>query len=203
VSTLATQPVVLASASAARATLLEHAGLSVVRDPAAIDEAMMKADCRRRGTDAASCAEALAAAKATEVSRRHPAALVIGADQMLICATGWLDKPRSRAEAREQLLELRDARHELVTAVCVVRDGAVQWSTLSCAFLFMRDFSEAFLDAYLDAIGDDVLTTVGGYRLEGLGVQLFARVEGDYFCILGLPMLPLLAYLRGAGAVTA
>lgn len=200
-SALAAQPIVLASASATRAALLEQAGLPVLRYPAAIDEAKVKREFRQEGRDAASCAAALAAAKATAVSGRHPSALVIGADQMLVCGKGWLDKPESRTEARAQLLLLRDTRHELVTAVCVVRDGAMQWSTLSRNFLFMRQFSDAFLEAYLDEVGDGVLSTVGGYRLEGLGAQLFARVEGDYFAILGLPLLPLLAHLRGAGAV--
>jgi septum formation protein len=195
------QPVVLASASTARAVLLERAGLNVLRDPADIDEATVKARFRQEGRDAASCAAVLAAAKATATSGRHPGALVIGADQMLVCANAWLDKPKSRAEAREHLVRLRDTRHELVTAVCVVRDGVPQWSTLGRDVLFMRDFSDGFLDVYLDALGDEVLTAVGGYRLEGLGTQLFARIEGDYFSILGLPLLPLLAYLRSAGAV--
>jgi septum formation protein len=198
---LSASPVVLASASAARAALLERAGLAVLREPAGIDESAIKAAFRGEGRDAGQCAAALAEAKALRVSARRPGALVIAGDQLLVRDERWFDKPASRAEAREHLLALRGRRHELVTAACVARDGALLWHIVERPFLFMREFSDAFLDAYLAALGDDVLSTVGAYRLEGPGAQLFARLEGDYFSVLGLPLLPLLEFLRGHGVV--
>ncbi len=198
---LSRRAVVLASASAARARLLERAGLEVVRDPAGIDEAAVKASFRQEGLDAASCAAALAEAKAVRVSARHAEALVIGADQILVHDERWLDKPRNKAEARAQLASLRGARHELVTAVVVAQNGAAIWRQVDSAFLYMRSFSDEFLSAYLATAGDEVLASVGAYQLEGLGAQLFARIEGDYFTILGLPLLPLLEFLRGHGVV--
>lgn len=200
-STLAAAPVVLASASAVRATLLEQAGIPVRRDPAGIDEDEVKASFRGEGRDAGSCATALAEAKAARVSQRHSGAMVIGADQMLVLGPRWFDKPRDLAEARAQLQALRGQRHELVTAVAVALNGAVIWRRVNCPALTMRGFSDAFLDAYLAAIGDDALNVVGAYRLEGLGIQLFDRIDGDYFSILGLPLLPLLDFLRGHGVV--
>lgn len=193
--------IVLASASATRARMLSAAGLDVFCDPPGIDEDEVKRSFRREGLDAASCAGALAAAKAVRVSERHPDALVVGADQMLDCAGLWLDKARDRAEARAQLTALRGRRHELPTAVAMVRNGAVVWQRVERPRLTMRDFSDRFLDAYLAALSEDELSAVGVYRLEGLGAQLFERVEGDYFAILGLPLLPLLDFLRGHGAV--
>jgi len=198
---LSRRAVVLASASAARARLLEQAGLEVVRDPAGIDEAAVKASFRQEGLDAASCAAALAEAKAVRVSARHAEALVIGADQILVRDERWLDKPRDKAEARAQLASLRGARHELVTAVAVAQNGAAIWREVDSAFLYMRSFSDEFLSAYLATAGDEVLASVGAYQLESLGAQLFARIEGDYFTILGLPLLPLLEFLRGHGVV--
>ena len=198
---LSALPVVLASASAARARLLEQTGIEVLREPAGIDESAIKGAFRGQGLDAGQCAAALAEAKAVRVSARRPGALVIGGDQLLVREERWFDKPASRTEAREHLLALRGRRHELVTAACVARDGAVVWRVVDRPFLFMRDFSEPFLDAYLAAVGDDVLSTVGAYRLEGAGAQLFARIEGDYFSVLGLPLLPLLEFLRSQGVV--
>ncbi|HEX7969458.1 MAG TPA: Maf family protein [Stellaceae bacterium] len=200
-STLALKPVVLASASAARAAMLANAGLEVGREPAGIDEDEVKLSFRREGIDAARCATALAEAKAMRVSERHVGTLVIGADQMLDCSGTWFDKPRDLDEARVQLAALRGKRHELVTAAAVVQNGAVIWRRVERPRLTMRDFSDQFLDCYLAAAGDDALGTVGAYRLEGLGVQLFSRIEGDYFSILGLPLLALLDFLRGRGVV--
>ena len=190
-------PVVLASSSAIRAELMMRAGVAVIRDAAGVDESEVKRSFQREGLDAARCAEALAAAKATRVAQRHPDALVIGADQILDLDGTWFDKPRDLADARAQLEALRGKRHELATAVVVARNGAVLWRHVERPRLAMRDFSDRFIEDYLAALGDDVLTVVGAYRLEGEGVQLFARIEGDYFAILGLPLLPLLDFLRG------
>lgn len=195
-------PLVLASASATRAGLLARAGLAILCDPAGIDEEEIKTSFRKKGLDAARCATALAEAKALRVSRRHPHALVIGADQMLDCGGAWFDKPRDLAGARAHLEALRGKAHELVTAIVVMRNGAVLWHRLDRPRLVMRDFTNHFLDEYIAAVGDGVLTSVGAYQLEGRGAQLFARIEGDYFSILGLPLLPLLDFLRGHGVVT-
>ncbi|MGO8917079.1 MAG: Maf family protein [Stellaceae bacterium] len=196
-------PLVLASASRIRALLLERAGLPVICDPAGIDEAEIKFGFRSAGRDAAGCAMALAEAKAAHVAPRHPGALVIGADQLLVCGEAWLDKPEDPAAARRQLQSLRGKRHELVTAVALRRDDTLLWRRIERPVLLVRDFSDAFLDAYLAAAGDGVLGSVGAYQLEAMGIQLFARIEGDYFSILGLPLLPLLDFLRGAGALAA
>lgn len=194
-------PLVLASASAARAELLRRAGVSFTVAPASIDEAEIKAAFHAERLAAAECANALAEAKALRVARRHQGALVIGADQMLVCDGAWFDKPTDRAAARAQLVALRGKRHELLSAICVVRDGEHLWHFVDRSALVMRDFSDGFLDTYLDAAGADVLGCVGAYRLEAIGVQLFARIEGGYFAILGLPLLPLLDFLRGHGIV--
>jgi septum formation protein len=202
-SALAAAPLVLASASRARALLLRQAGLEVITDPAGIDEAKIKASCQAAARDPADCATMLAEAKAARVAERHAGKLVIGADQLLVCGAAWFDKPGDHAGARRQLQCLAGKRHELVTAATVCRDRTVLWRHVERPALTMRRFDERFLDAYLAAAGDGVLGAVGAYELEGLGVQLFERIEGDYFSILGLPLLPLLGFLRQAGAVTA
>lgn len=190
-------PVVLASASAARAALLRAAGITVAIAPAAIDEDAIKAALRADGAGAADVAEALAEMKARRVAPRHPGALVIGADQMLDCDGIWFDKPLSLEQARAQLVALRGKAHVLHTAAVVVRDGERLWHTADHARLVMRPFSDGFLDDYLARIGAAALTSVGAYQLESLGIQLFAKIEGDHFTILGLPLLPLLGFLRG------
>ncbi|HUC64145.1 MAG TPA: Maf family protein [Stellaceae bacterium] len=194
-------PLVLASSSRTRARLLQEAGLAVTCDPAAIDEAAMKARCRAEGKDAAACAASLADAKAACVAERHEGVLVIGADQLLVSGEDWFDKPQDRVAARRQLLRLRGKPHELVTAIAVWRDNRPMWRHVERPRLLMRDFSDDFLDAYLAASGDGILASVGAYQLEHLGTQLFERIDGDYFSILGLPLLPLLGFLRAAGAV--
>ena len=194
---------ILASSSRTRAALLGDAGVKVTRDPPRIDETEIKAFNRRKGAEAGVCAMALAEAKALTVAARHPDALVIGADQVLNCGGVWLDKPRGRAEAREQLAMLRGQSHELATAVCVARGANVIWHDLERPRLTMRRFSDSFLNAYIAGLGRDDLGAVGAYRLEGPGIQLFERIEGDYFAILGLPLLPLLAFLRDQGALAA
>ncbi|HUK59974.1 MAG TPA: Maf family protein [Stellaceae bacterium] len=194
---------VLASESGARKRLLAAAGVEFATDPAGYDEAAAKRTSRARGEDAAQCALALATAKARAVAARHADAIVIGADQMLDCDAAWLDKPADLAAARAQLLELRGKTHALVTAAVAVERDELLWRHVATARLVMRPFSDAFLERYLALMGARVLATVGGYELEGLGAQLFAKIEGDYFAILGLPLLPLLAFLRAHGALPA
>jgi septum formation protein len=194
---MAEPPVVLASGSVTRARMLADAGVVVLAEAAAVDEAEVRAGLRAERATAAQAAETLAELKALRVARRHPGALVIGADQMLDCNGVWFDKPVDRVQARAQLQALRGRPHELISAVCVVRDGARIWHADDRARLTMRNFSDGFLDEYLAREGDGVLGSVGAYRLEGLGVQLFQRVEGDFFTVLGLPLLALLDFLRG------
>ncbi len=191
--------VVLASASRSRLELLRHAGLRLRAEPARIDEAEVKASLRAEQADAAAAAETLAELKAIKVSRRVPGALVIGGDQILECEGQWFDKPPDRARAAEHLRALAGKTHALVTAACVVRDGVRIWHHREAPRLTMRPLDEAFIESYLKAAGPEVLETVGAYRLEGLGAQLFTKVSGDYFTILGLPLLPLLGFLREHG----
>jgi len=194
---------VLASSSRTRASLLEDAGLSIAIDPAAVDEASAKESLRADGAGPAAAATALAELKALKVSRRHPGSLVLGADQLLECDGAWFDKPSDLAAARRQLLVLRGRRHRLYSAAVVVQDGARLWHHVGEAALTMRNFGEPFLDAYIDRAGSDLCGSVGAYRLEGLGVQLFAAIAGDHFTILGLPLLPLLDFLRDRRVLAA
>jgi septum formation protein len=177
--------------------MLRQAGLDFTVEAAAVDEDEVKRALRVEGADAGRAAEMLAELKAMHVSGRRPGALVIGADQILDCNGAWFDKPADRATARRDLAILRGRDHQQITAACVVRDGVLIWHTTQRARLTMRDFSDDFLDRYLDAAGGGILGCAGGYQLEGVGVQLFSRVDGDYFAILGLPLLPLLDFLRG------
>lgn len=190
---------ILASASLARRQVLAGAGLVFEVDPARVDEDGAKAAMRAEGLNLHAQADALAALKAVSVSGRR-GGLVIGADQMLAIEGENFDKPRDREEARAQLKRLRGRTHELIAAVAVAREGAVLWRHIETPRLHMRDFSDAFLEHYLDQGGEGLLACVGAYRLEGLGAQLFERVEGDCFSVLGLPLLPLLAFLRQHGA---
>jgi len=196
-------PLVLASGSPKRARMLADAGLPVLVDPAAVDEEEIRAAFHAEGRDAAACAMALAETKSVRVSARHPGALVLGADQILECGGRWFEKPGDPASARAQLGALRGNRHTLISAAAVARNGAVIWHVADRAHLTMRGFSDGFLDAYVAAAGAEILDCVGAYRLEDLGAQLFERVEGDFFTILGLPLLPLLDFLRGHGALMA
>ena len=199
---LTPRPVVLASASTARAALLRDAGVDFTIDPADIDEAAIKREHQARGEDAASsCALTLSGAKAAVVARRHPEALVIGADQLLVCDGEWFDKPSDLAEAADHLRRLRGRDHILVTAACLYGNGKRLLQAISIPRLTMRRFGDAFLAGYIAAEGKTVLGSVGAYRIEGRGVQLFARIEGDHFAILGLPLLELLGCLREHGAL--
>jgi septum formation protein len=145
----------------------------------------------------------LAMAKATDVSLRHAGAWVIGADQVLALGPKVFGKPRDRLHCRDQLRELRGHTHALISAVVLARDGKIMWAHSDEALLTMRDLSDDFLEAYLDAIGEDCTTSVGGYKIEGRGVQLFSAVAGDHFTILGLPLVALLTRLREAGEVAS
>jgi len=161
-----------------------------------VDEDIIKMTAAKRGTPAAELALVLAQAKAEAVSSLYPYSYVLGADQILECGGVMFDKPRSLAETREQLLQLRGCAHRLVNGLAILKSGQTVWSHTATATLTMRDFSQSYLDTYLETVGEQVLSSVGGYQLEGPGSQLFEAVDGDYFTILGLPLLPLLAYLR-------
>lgn len=194
-------PLVLASGSATRAALLAAAGLRVARRPAPIDEVEIRQAARAEGLGPDETALALAEMKAARI--RDPDALVIGADQLLVAGDAWFDKPADLAHARAQLLRLRGGAHTLHTAVVCRRGGATVWRYVARPRLVMRAFSEAFLDAYLALEGPALLASVGAYRLEGPGAHLFERVEGEHAAILGLPLLPLLAFLRQHGVLAA
>lgn len=198
-------PLVLASASTARRAVLEGAGLVFAARPAAVDEAAIKESARAEGLSAGDTALLLADAKAARIAVRAPEALVIGADQMLVCTIDgeerWFDKPPDLAAARVQLALLAGRAHRLVTAIVCWRDGARVWQHLAQPRLTMRALSDEFLDAYLALEGERVLSSVGAYRLEGPGVQLFAAVEGEHAAILGVPLLPLLGFLRDHGVL--
>jgi len=197
------ETVILASASQSRAAVLRNAGVAIECRPADIDEDGVKTSLRREGRSAADVASSLAELKAQRIGEDNKSRFVIGADQMLQCGGVWFDKPVDLDHARGHLQVLRGKTHELLTAVCVFRDGVCQWRHLECARMTMRPFSDKFLDAYIDAVGDEVCQSVGAYRIEGLGARLFSRIEGDYFTILGLPLVPLLGFLADRGAVAS
>ncbi|MEO8685060.1 MAG: Maf family protein [Devosia sp.] len=187
---------ILASASATRKALLAQAGLSFVAVPAAIDERSVEAAAIASGADGRDIALLLARAKAAAVARDHPGAFVIGADQTLALGTELLHKPVNRADAALQLDRLRGKTHRLHAAVTLVQDDILLWSDIQTAELTLRDFSDDDRDDVLTREGDAILASVGGYRLEGPSIRLFEAITGDYFTILGLPLLPLLAALR-------
>ncbi|PZO51633.1 MAG: septum formation protein Maf [Alphaproteobacteria bacterium] len=193
---------ILASGSAARREMLEAAGLTLTVQTPRVDEEAAKASLRANGMKPRDQADMLAELKALSVSRNSPD-FVIGADQMLAIEGEVLDKPKDVAEARAHLLKLRGRTHELITAAVIAREGAIIWRHIDTPKLKMRAFSVAFLDDYMARAGEATLRSVGAYQLEGLGAQLFERVEGDYFSVLGLPLLPLLAFLREHGVARA
>jgi septum formation protein len=196
---LSPAPLVLASKSAVRRAVLESAGIPVEVVPADVDERTIEANAGV--TDPGDAASLLARSKALAVAPLRPGQLVLGADQTLAFGARRFSKPTDRASARQQLLALRGQTHVLNSALAVVRDGAVLYNHVEPARLTMRWFSNEVLDRYLDTAGDTVTASVGGYQLERIGIHLFERIDGDHFTILGMPILPLLAFFRQAGAL--
>lgn len=194
---LADEPLVLASKSAIRHAILRDAGIPVAVEPADIDERAIEQ--RSAKEDAGELAAVLACEKARTVAARFPGRLVLGADQTLALGERRFSKSADRAGARRQLAALRGQTHELHSAVALVRGSSVLFEHREVARLTMRSFSDQFLEAYLDAAGTAVTASVGGYQLEKVGIQLFEDIQGDHFTILGLPLVPLLEYLRTAG----
>lgn len=192
---------ILASQSAIRADILSGAGLDFIQMDSGIDEAPIKKALEQAGESPAKMAQTLAAAKSRTVSLSHPEALVIGADQVLVCQGRAFDKPANLIEARGHLEALRGRVHALETAVAVFQNGSCLWHFETAPELEMRKFSDRFLTRYLERVGDKALWSVGGYQIEGPGITLFERIQGDYFSILGLPILPLLNFLRRHGRV--
>jgi nucleoside triphosphate pyrophosphatase len=195
-------PLILASGSKVRARLLEAAGLAFIVEPPGLDEtAMHQAVAGEEKLEPQDVAEVLARAKAEAVSELAPQAVVIGADQVLAVGDSILTKPQSMEAARRELLDLSGKTHTLHTAVALARGGESVWGHSEASTMVMRKLTPAFIGRYLAAAGDDVLSSVGAYQLESVGIQLFEKIDGDYFSILGLPLLPLLDALRREGAI--
>ena len=192
-------PLILASTSASRQALLRGAGLTFTFEAAGIDERALEAGLA--GASPTDVALALSDAKALAVSARRPGAIVIGADQTLSLGASCFHKPANQADAREKLLALRGQTHRLNSGIACARDGEILYHRVVGAEMTMRLFSDACLDWYLGVAGENVLRSVGCYQLEGPGIQLFERIDGDYFTILGLPLMPLLAALRDLGVI--
>jgi len=195
-------PLILASGSNSRARVLEAAGLAFIVEPPGLDEAVMRQAVGGKGSlSPHDMAEVLARAKAEAVSDLAPKAYVIGGDQVLALGDTIFSKPDSMEAARRQLLDLSGRTHKLHTAVAVATDGETIWAETTIATLSMRKLSPEFIGRYLAAAGEEVLGSVGAYQLESLGVQLFEKIDGDYFSILGLPLIPLLDTLRREGVI--
>jgi septum formation protein len=194
--------IILASSSATRVALLRGAGVEFTARSPGVDERSVDAMLVARGMKPDAIAVALAEAKAIDVSLRVPSALVIGADQTLDFEGERWTKAGSHDEARQQLQRLSGRSHTLATAVAVAHAGTVHWGHVESPRLTMRALNDAEIDGYLSRVGKHALSSVGAYQIEGVGIQLFDKIEGDYFAILGLPLLPLLAYLRGKGALS-
>lgn len=194
---------ILASKSASRRAMLEKAGVPFIAAASAVDEDAIKNQSKSAGKSVEETALALARAKAEKIGAGFKDALILGADQMLECESRWFDKARDVNEAKEQLRFLSGKTHRLVTAAVLLKDGAMIWKHVSEARMAMRPLSENFIEDYCARLGEELLTSVGCYALEGLGSQLFGSVEGDFFGILGLPLLPLLQALRAEGILKA
>jgi septum formation protein len=195
------ETMVLASASPTRAMLMSRAGLDFAVEAARLDEEAIRESLLSEGASARDIADSLAGMKAQRVSSRHPGALVIGSDQVLALGERVLGKAATMEAARDQLLQLRGRSHRLLSAVVVCQDGVPLWRHVGEARLVMREFSQDWLELYLVRNADAALGSVGAYRIEEEGVRLFSQIEGDYFTILGLPMLPLLSWLSLRGAI--
>lgn len=187
---------VLASKSPYRAQLLKNVGLDVESQPADIDERAVETPLLKAGLNAADIADILAQTKATDVSKKNPDAYVIGCDQTLSLDDELLHKPANMEEARSRLLKMSGKTHQLNSAIVLVRNEEVLWSHVEIARLKMRDLDPGFIGRHLAKVGDSVLSSVGAYQIEGEGLQLFEKITGDYFTIMGLPLLPLLSELR-------
>tara|TARA_Y100001934_G_scaffold277622_1_gene376812 strand:- start:672 stop:1223 length:552 start_codon:yes stop_codon:yes gene_type:complete len=183
--------------------VLENAGLVFDVDPADVDENAIKQDMSSQGVAVEAIAMTLAEKKAQVVSMRRPQAWVIGADQVLVLENRIFDKPADMKEASSHLRQFRGRSHDLISAVCVIREQHLVWRHTETITLHVREYSDTFLEKYLSKSGNSLLDSVGAYRLEGLGAQLFSRVDGDYFSVLGLPLLPLLGFLRGQGVIAS
>ena len=196
-------PLILASGSRSRRQMLDAAGLVFEVLPSNVDERAIREALEGDGdaVDPADLAEVLARAKAEDVSRARPDALVIGADQVLALGETIYEKPGDLAEARRQIWSFRGRTHVLHSAIALAIGGETAWTAIDSAEMTMRTFSAAFADAYVDRAGPVICQSVGAYPLEGLGLQLFERIEGDYFTILGLPLLLLLEELRNRGVI--
>lgn len=193
--------VILASKSAIRQDLLNGAGVAVSVKTSPIDEPAIIAALLAENAKARDVADTLAQYKGMRVARSNPESIVIAADQVLVCEGAIFSKPQDQTEAINQLKKLRGKGHQLLSAVVIFEDGIPVWRHIGRAQLMMRDFSDEFLVEYIQEMGDDILTTVGCYKLESLGVQLFSQVQGDYFTILGLPLIEVLGFLRTRGVV--
>lgn len=197
------QRLILASGSRARQAMLKRAGLTFEVVPASIDEEAIRAALQGESArvEAADVATLLACEKALAVAKLHPGALVIGSDQVLTRGRRFYSKAVTLQDARATLRELRGRKHELVSGVALAKDEAILWSHEDSAEMTMREFSDPFLSRYLEEAGESILRSVGCYEWEGLGVQLFKEISGDYFTILGMPLLPLLGELRRQGVL--
>jgi septum formation protein len=195
------EKIILASSSPFRKSLLANAGVAFAAVKPEVDERAAEAPLKDSGATPEDVALVLAIAKAAEVSERNPHALVIGSDQTLSLGDEIFHKPADMEDARRHLLRLSGQAHQLNSAVALVRDGETLWSQVAVARLTMRKLEPAFIGRYLAGVGDKALSSVGAYQIEGAGIQLFDRIEGDYFTIVGLPLLPLLAQLRVLGAI--
>jgi len=193
--------IILASTSSIRRVLLENAGVPVTALPPRVDEAAIKDALQAEGATPRDVADTLAEYKARRISDKHPGAMVIGADQVLELGGEVIDKPRDADEARAQLIRLRGRAHRLLSAAVIYRDGEPLWRTVGQVRLTMRAFSDDYLSAYIDRNREGLTQSVGGYKLEEEGVRLFSRIEGDYFAVLGLPLVEILNFLTQHGEI--
>lgn len=195
------QEIILASASPFRARMLEDAGIEFTVERPTVDERAVEDAVAGAGLRPDDLAQILAEAKAVDVSQNHPGAFVIGCDQTLSLGEELMHKPADMEEARRRLLKLSGKTHQLNSAVVIAQDGEAIWRHVSVASLTMRDLDPGFIGRHLSAVGDAALSSVGAYQVEGRGIQLFEKIEGDHFTIVGLPLMPLLAKLRELGAI--